>query len=79
MDRSTLTGIYITELVPQVKARVAEVVGLALGYDFEGAHAKEDQLYKDVLLKIYEGCSDPKSLAYEALETQWIQFGRHCV
>ena len=60
-----------------VQERVEEIRRVAL--DYEDAHGKEDDLYRDVLQAIADGSGkDPMSLAQAALKTQGIEFQRVC-
>lgn len=58
-----------------VKKRVAEIA--AVTSDFEAAHGREDDLYRDVLRAIAEGAPDAAKLAAEALKTQELDFDRY--
>lgn len=63
--------------VEDVKARVAEIE--ANKDDDEKAHGLEGKLYRDVLEAIVtESTETPKLCAYEALQSQRIQFARWC-
>jgi hypothetical protein len=60
-----------------VRNRVTEIEGLA--YDDEAAHAREDDLYRDLLTAIGNGvCQEPGLCAAIALRTQSLRFRRWC-
>jgi hypothetical protein len=59
-----------------VKRAVTKIRDLA-GYDDESAHAREDELWADVLEAIASGKGDPPAdLARAALATREIAFSR---
>jgi len=62
--------------VEGIRERIKEISDLR--WDDEAAHAKEDDLYKDVLLAISEGHEAPAMIAREALEAKYIRFTRYC-
>ena len=64
-------------LVSDVLSRVSSIRDMR--HDYEAAHAHEDQLHQTVLLAIaLKRCPDPIGCAEAALETQKIEFPRHC-
>lgn len=63
----------------QVRARVSKI--RKISKDFEAAHSEEDDLHRDVLWYIATGyltLEEARELAYEAMRTRTIRFGRHC-
>lgn len=63
--------------VEEVEARVAKIAAMA--GDDEAAHCEEDELHKDVLRFIAEGClGQVSALAIAALRTEEIEFARWC-
>jgi len=63
----------------QVRNRVNKI--RAEARDFEKAHSMEDKLHQDVLWYIATSqltLEEARDLAYEAMRTRTIQFGRHC-
>jgi hypothetical protein len=65
--------------VEEAQARVEEIRELSTHSD-EGAHSKEDQLYRDVLKAIASGqnISSPADLAQAVLVTEDMEFARWC-
>jgi hypothetical protein len=57
----------------QVRARVAQIAALGR-HDDEAAHSQEDELRVDVLKEL--AAREP--LAAAALETEALDFARHC-
>lgn len=61
----------------EIIRRVAEIK--AERRDYEGAHAMEDQLYHDFIVYVAKTADkDLAAKAREVLETQTIDFPRHC-
>lgn len=69
-----------TMTVKTIRRRVREIEAIAPG-DFEAAHAKEDQLFEDLLRFLAFGQYDPaqaRELCFEALRAKTINFRRVC-
>lgn len=63
--------------VKEVKAAVRSIK--ACERDYEAAHAREDELYREVLKSIAKGtCRDPSALAREALKAWELDFPGYC-
>jgi hypothetical protein len=63
----------------EVLRRISVIQAADDDHDDERAHAREDELYRDVLSAIAEGrCGDPAECARLALTTQEINFNRWC-
>lgn len=62
--------------IQDVEQRVASIADSQ--DDREGAHADEDELYRDVLRAIAEGHPEAEKLAEAALATCDLEFERHC-
>lgn len=60
--------------VDEVKARVSAVDKAS--WDEEDAHAKEDEVYKDVLRAIAAGAPNAAALAAEAIKAADLDFAR---
>jgi hypothetical protein len=61
--------------VKGVEKRVREI--RRIKKDYEAAHAREDDLYEDVLRTIAEGAENAQGLARAALKTKKIDFPRY--
>ena len=46
--------------------------------DYEKAHSREDELWRDVLRAISKGADNAPELAKEVLKSRRIQFARAC-
>jgi hypothetical protein len=58
----------------EIRSRIQDIAEII--EDNEGAHAREDALYKDVLGAIAAGAPDPASLAEAALEARALDYDR---
>jgi len=72
-----MTAQDVRERVTAIRA--AAGVLTPSDYDNEAAHALEDDLYRDLIRAIEDGsCTYPRECAAIALETQALDFTRHC-
>lgn len=69
-------GEAVALSVEAVRRRVAEIASLSA--DDEVAHAKEDDLFADVLRAVAVGHPQSAELAGEALKSLHLDFSRYC-
>ena len=62
--------------IEDVKERIQKIKDVK--DDYEKAHSREDELWRDVLREIAKGSPNSQGLAEAVLKTRWIRFARAC-